>query len=136
MPFGLTNGPATFQRVMERILKKKLYKGVVVYLDDVIIYGDDLELNIKEVQDVKALLKENGFSLNEEKCQYHRKEAKILGHIIKQGINKPDLERIKSIRNLKEPKNRIELQQWLGIITYCRMFLKDVSIISKPLYSY
>ncbi len=61
--------------------------------------------------------------------------SKNIRTYFRNGIIRPDPDRVKSIKNLQIPRNKIELQQWLGIITYCRRFIKNISIICKPLYN-
>lgn len=70
MPFGLCNGPPTFQRLMNFALKDVLGKKALVYLDDVIIYSDTFEDHFKDIRHVFELLKEAKLTLKMKKCQF------------------------------------------------------------------
>jgi hypothetical protein len=68
MPFGLCNAPATFQRMMNDILRDFLHKFVTVYLDDVSIYCRTLEEHMEHLRLVMQRFKEEGFKLRLKKC--------------------------------------------------------------------
>src|SRR3954466_4520385 len=82
MPFGLKNAPATFQSVMNSIVKKQINKSVLVYLDDILIYSPDEATHLKHVEEVLEILKEQKFYAQVSKCTWMTKEIKYLGHII------------------------------------------------------
>ncbi|KAF9754364.1 Retrovirus-related Pol polyprotein from transposon 17.6, partial [Nosema granulosis] len=135
MPFGLlVNGPATFQRAMNKLLKDFLFKFVVVYMDDILIYSKTLEEHKQHVLKVIGKLKTVGLKLNSKKCEFGKKELKILGHVIsKQGL-RLDEDRVKSILELPVPKTKKKLQSLLGLFNYCSRFIKDSYKIVNPLY--
>lgn len=70
MPFGLVNALATFQRLMDSILADYLWKFVVVYLDDIIVFSKDKEEHGRHLKMVRNKLSEAGLILNEKKCEY------------------------------------------------------------------
>jgi hypothetical protein len=74
MPFGLTNAPSTFQRAMNNIFRTILYKCVVVYLDDIIIYSKTFEDHLKHLAEVFSLLADAGMRLNRKKCEFFKKK--------------------------------------------------------------
>ncbi|ORD99504.1 POL3 [Hepatospora eriocheir] len=101
MPFGLVNGSAMFQRNMDIILKDYLWKFVVVYINDIIIYLDIPEEHQKHVAIVKEILSKHGFSLNEDKCEFFKDKLQILGHVISNEGIKPSESKIEAINNTK-----------------------------------
>lgn len=88
MSFGLCNAPATFERLMERILKGLHWKISLVYLDDIIVMGKKIDDHLQNhLQEVFKRLKDAGLRLSSKKCSLFRKEVKYLGHkVTEQGI--------------------------------------------------
>src|ERR1043165_7975285 len=95
MSFGLNNTPATFQRLMNEILKDYLRKFVIVYLDDIVIFSKDKK---SHKQHVRKVLNKIKLKIKLLKCQWFKKEIKFVGHrISKEGIQ-PDENNVKKIR--------------------------------------
>lgn len=134
MPFGLVNAPATFQRIMNRILKPFLYKFVIVYMDDILIYSKTWQDHKRHVEQVKERLNSVGLKLNLEKCEYGKKEIKILGHTISEGCVKIDQDKVKAIKELPLPCNKRKLQSFLGLFNYCSKHVKQSYMLLKGLY--
>jgi len=82
MPSGLTNAPATFQRLMNHILHSVIRKFALVYLDDVIIYSTSIEQNIKHIDIVLGLLQKAGLKIKLSKCTFLQTSVNYLGHVI------------------------------------------------------
>ena len=83
MPFGLVNAPATFQAMMNKILREFLDNGVVVYLDDILIYSDTMENHIELVQKVLDRLERHDLAVSLKKSVFHKEEVEFLGYIVK-----------------------------------------------------
>ncbi|KAH9266092.1 hypothetical protein BASA83_010832 [Batrachochytrium salamandrivorans] len=82
MPFGLANAPAQFQRMMNSLFRDVIGKHVLVYLDDIVIYSDNMSDHIAQVQNVLRVLQDNGLYCKAEKCHFYKSEIKYLGYII------------------------------------------------------
>jgi hypothetical protein len=82
MPFGLTNAPSTFQRAMNSIFKDELYKFVLVYLDDIIIYSKTFNDHLIHLRKVFELLQSAGLRLNRTKCEFFKNKIDYLGYIV------------------------------------------------------
>lgn len=82
MPFSLTNAPATFQVIMNLIFASLLRKGVLVFMDDILIYSSTLEEHLHLLQQVFHILREQKFYIKLSKCSFAQKEVEYLGHII------------------------------------------------------
>ena len=134
MPQGLKSAPATFQRLMQVTLDEVIFKSVLVYLDDIMIYSKTFEEHLKQVDRVLELIIEAGLKLKPSKCTFLKDEIKYLGHTISaEGIRGND-EKIKAISEWPRPKNVENLRSFLGLASYFRKFVKDFSKIAGPLH--
>ena len=82
MPFGLKNVPATFQQLMDQVLRDYIGKFVQVYIDDINIYSETFEDHLKHIRLVNQKLREAGLKLKRKKCSFLKKKLEFLGHII------------------------------------------------------
>lgn len=105
-PFGLTNGPATFQRYINHTLREYLDEFVSAYLDDTLIYSDgSLEDHRRKVKLVLQRLQEAGLQLDINKCEFECKSVKYLGFIIEAGKGfRMDPEKVAAIQSWEAPK--------------------------------
>lgn len=133
MPFGLKNAPATFQRVMDSVLREFIGVCCLVYMDDIIIFSSSFEEHVKDIRKILQKLKEACLKIQLDKCYFFRPEVQFLGHTVtKQGV-KPNSDKIEVIKNWPIPKTEKELKQFLGTIGYYRRFIKDFAKMVKPL---
>ncbi|UYV80241.1 K02A2.6-like [Cordylochernes scorpioides] len=135
MPFGLFNAPATFEGNMENMLGNLRWQICLCYLDDVIIYSSDFSTHLKRIEAVLRCFREANLKLNNKKCQFAFEELEILGHITNQLGIKPAEHNIKAIRDFPLPKKIKEVQSFLGMCSYYRIFIKGFSKIVDPLTS-
>lgn len=106
MPFGLCNAPATFERLMEKVLYGIISKICLVYLDNVIIFGKSFEEMIDNLRKVFMRLCSANLKINPKKCVLFRKNVKYLGHVIlEEGIT-IDSEKIKTVKEWPVPQNK------------------------------
>ena len=82
MPFGLVNAPATFERLMERVLRGIAWSECLVYLDDILVFGPDFGTTLARLESMLDLLGEAGLKLKAKKCQLFQEEIPFLGHIV------------------------------------------------------
>jgi hypothetical protein len=133
MPFGLCNAPATFERLMETVLRGLTYDSCLVYLDDVIVIGCTFEEHLIILRKVFQRFREACLKLNPEKCQLLQKEVRYLGHTISpEGIS-TDPEKLKAVRKWSTPKNKHGIRSFRGLCTYYRRFIPGFANIAKPL---
>ena len=90
MPFGLTNAPATFTRLMQQILRKHQFKFALAYMDDILIYSNDLESHKKHIKIILKLLAENHLYTKPSKCELIRHKVSFLGYIVGNGSRELD----------------------------------------------
>jgi Reverse transcriptase (RNA-dependent DNA polymerase)/RNase H-like domain found in reverse transcriptase/Integrase zinc binding domain/Chromo (CHRromatin Organisation MOdifier) domain len=136
MPMGLTNAPASWQRFINHILTPYLDKdeGVVVYLDDVLIYTKTLEKHKKIVKAILDIFEQNELYVDIEKSQFHRHEVAFLGHIIGTNGIKMDPSKIEAVKNWPTPTNLKQVQAFNGFCNYYRRFIQGYAGIATPLY--
>ncbi|GFX87454.1 retrovirus-related Pol polyprotein from transposon 297 [Trichonephila clavipes] len=134
MPFGLCNAPATFERLMETVLKGLTFEACLIYLDDVIIGGRTFEEHLQNNRKVLSKLSDANLKLNPSKCKFFQKEVNYLGHIISAEGVRTDPEKVSAVKNWKRPENLRELRSFLGLCTYYRKFVKGFSNIARPLH--
>jgi len=133
--FGLTNAPATFQRVMNKIFKDQIGKFVLVYLDDILVMSRTPEEHEQHLRIVLEVLRQEGLRAKLSKCEFNKPELHFLGHVIgKDGIA-VDPAKIAVIEKWPVPKSLKELQAFLGLANYFRKFVEHFSTVVAPLTS-
>lgn len=136
MPFGLKNAPATFQRLMNSILRDYINKICVVYLDDILIFSASLEEHLTNLKKIFHCLRKAGLKIQIDKCNFLSKETEYLGHILTPEGVKPNPKKIQIIQNLKLPTTEKQIKSFLGITGYYRKFVKDYSKIAYGMTKY
>src|SRR6266498_1280991 len=134
MPFGLVNALATFQRLMNDVLKDYLRKFCLVYLDDIIIYSKTLKDYKRHVRKVLQAIRSAGLKLKPAKCKWFKQKITFLDYKI--GVNriKPDDYNLKKIREAQPPQNERQLRGFLGLAQYYQNFIKWFLTIARPLF--
>jgi hypothetical protein len=134
MYFGFTNAPATFQAMMNELLKDLIQGGhVKVYLDDILIYTMTIEENMKITKLVLQRLEENDLFAKPEKCFFFQKQIEYLGTIISYGTIKMDPAKVAGVRDWPTPVRVKQVQAFLGLANFYRRFIQDFAKYAKPL---
>jgi transposase InsO family protein len=133
MPFGLTNAPATFQELINNVLRAHLDIFVVAYLDDILVYSENEEDHVEHVRTVLRCLSKYNLRVKPEKCKFHKKEVDFLGYIVGVDGVRMSEEKIKVVKEWPQPKTVKEIQSFLGFLNFNRQFIKDYSKIAIPL---
>ncbi|KAJ9546848.1 LOW QUALITY PROTEIN: hypothetical protein OSB04_019391 [Centaurea solstitialis] len=118
MSFGLTNAPAAFMDLMNRVCKPYLDKFVIVFIDDILIYSKTAEEHGEHLRKVLEMLKRERLHAKFSKCEFWLKE--FLGHIVTQEGIKVDLAKIEAIKDWESPKSPSEVRSFLGLAGYYR----------------
>jgi hypothetical protein len=129
MPFGLKGAPATFQRSMTTIVSGIQGIKCLVYLDDVVVFGEDLRIHNDRLRDVFDRMRKYNMKLQPDKCEFLRKEVSYLGQ---NGV-RPDERRIEAVKDYPQPKTTRELKGFLGLAGYYCRFIPNFSRVAKPL---
>jgi len=133
MPFGLKGAPATFQRLMTTVLSGIQGIKCLVYLDVVVVFGENLSAHNERLCEVFSRMRKHNLKLQPDKCEFLRREVSYIGHIIGQTGVKPDEKRVKAVRDYPEPRTTRELKVFLGLTGYYRRFIPNFSKVAKPL---
>jgi len=105
----------------------------IIYLDDILIASDSKEEHIFHINYVLEKLKNVGFTLNLEKCEFFKKEIKFLGHKFDSIQAEMNDDTKKAIRDFETPRNKKGIQAFLGLINWDRRFIKNLATMTKPL---
>ncbi|UYV71977.1 K02A2.6-like, partial [Cordylochernes scorpioides] len=133
LPFGLCNGPATFERLMDTVLRTHKWKICLCYLDDVIIFSEDLHSHLNRLKTILECLKTAGLTLNASKCRFAYTKLLILGHVVSNEGIAPDPEKNISIRKFPTPRTVKDVRAFLGLCSYYRRFIIEFSKIALAL---
>ena len=133
MPFGLTNAPATFQGTMNQIFEPLLRKGVLVFMDDILVYSPNLETHVQLLTQVFDIIAQHQFFIKLSKCSFAREKIEYLGHCISTSGVSTEPSKITAVQQWPEPTNLKELRGFLGLTGYYRKFIKRYGMICRPL---
>jgi hypothetical protein len=133
MPFGLTNAPASFQRWMNEVLTDYLDVFCIAYLDDILIYSDNIEQHRQHVKMILERVEEVGLRLKASKYEFHTDRTEYLGYIISPSGIQMDAEKVRAVAEWREPTNVKGVQSFLGFANFYRRFIRDFSKITVPL---
>ena len=136
MPMGLTNAPATFQRLMNKILHDEIKAGiVVVYMDDLLIHSKTMREHLEHVRRIIEKLRHHGIKIKLSKCEVAKTTVIFLGHEVSYGQIRPSVEKTKVLFEYPRPLTVCQLQSFLGLAGYYRKFIAGFAKIATPLYT-
>jgi len=135
MPMGAKASTAALYQAMIIVLGDALYKYVLVWADDIIIFSKSMEEHIKHVDDILRRLDENGFCISRSKIELGRMEVKWLGYVISAAGIKPDPEKVNQLMAMRRPSDLKELRSAMGMWTYFTSFLPGYFIYAASLFS-
>ncbi|GKA33455.1 putative reverse transcriptase domain-containing protein [Tanacetum coccineum] len=133
MSFGLTNAPAVFMDLMNRVCKPYLDKFVIVFIDDILIYSKNKQEHEEHLKLILEMLKKEELYAKFSKCEFCIPKVQFLGHVIDSHGIHMDPAKIESIKDWASPKSPTEIRQFLGLAEYCRRFIKGFLKIAKPM---
>ena len=132
MQFGLTNAPAAFMDLMNRIFHPYLDQFVIVFIDDILIYLGSKEDHEEHLRVVLHILRENQLYTKFSKCQFWLDSVAFLGHVISAKGVSVDPQKIEAVVNWKPPTNVIEIRSFLGLAGDYRKFVEGFSKLPAP----
>ncbi|XP_052623525.1 transposon Ty3-I Gag-Pol polyprotein isoform X1 [Lactuca sativa] len=133
MSFGLTNAPAVFMDLMNRVCRPYLDQLVIVFIDDILIYSRSKEEHSQHLHRVLETLLAEKLYAKFSKCEFWIRRVEFLGHVVSEAGIHVDPSKIKAIENWLAPKTPTEIRQFLGLAGYYCRFIQNFSRIAKPL---
>ena len=134
MFFGMMNSPATFQAMMNKILRDMINEGkVVVFVDDVLVGTETEEGHDKIVEEILKRLEENDLYIKPEKCVWKVQKIGFLGVVIGPDGIEMEKKKVNRVLSWPEPKNVKDVRKFLGLVNYYRRFIKNFAQVARPM---
>ena len=134
MPMGLTNSPSTFQRLMQEVLRTIIWKGALLFFDDVLGHSKTFSSHLIILRKIFECLRAANLKLKPSKCRFAFSKVEFLGHTVsKQGVQ-PNNKNTATVKNFPTPSSIKNVRTFLGMCTYYRRFIQNFSSIAAPLY--
>ena len=133
MPFGVTNVPATFQRLMNKIFREELDAFVLVYLDDILIFSQTLHEHIQHIRIALERLRTAKIYARLHKCEFFRDKKEYLGFDVSiQGVQ-PSPDKVKAVVEWPQPNSVKDVRSFSGLASFYRRFIMNFSEKVRPL---
>ena len=133
MPFGLTNDPTTFQALMNHLFAPYLWKFLLVFFDDILIYSPDLKHHLSSLKTIFEILRSNQLYVKLSMCTFAKDAVEYLRHIISRKAVSTDPKKISAMLEWPRHSSIKELRGFLGLTGYNKRFIQHYGIMKKPL---
>ena len=138
MAFGLCNAPATFQRLMDTVIKPEYRTFIETYIDDVIIHSTSFDDHLQHLDVLLSTLREHKLVVKLSKCKFAQLQVKFLGHIISEAQLRPNPESVEAVLKWQRPtqgSNKVKaIRGFLGMVGWYRKFIPNFATIARPLF--
>jgi hypothetical protein len=135
MPFGLCNAPATYSRLVQKVMEGISPEVALTYLDDTCIHTNTMELHLATLEEVFKAYQKAGLMLQPSKCQLFQDQVEYLGHLVAEEGIRPIPAYVQLVAKWEYPRTLKEWRTFLGKVAYYRKFIPGFSHISSPLYA-
>ena len=133
IPFGVTNGVASFQRIIDAMIASEHLETTYAYIDNLAVCGDTQLDHDKNLQRFLAAAAKYNLTFNQEKSDISTTELKLLGYSIYNGTIKPDPDRLKPLLEIPVPNTAVELRRIVGMFAYYSQWIRKFSEKVRPL---
>ena len=132
MSFGLSSASETYQKCVNKILEP-IQDFAKAFIDDIAVHSDTWRAHLNDLDDALQRISDSGITLKISKCSFAQPRIKYLGHIIGGGTHTPDLEKLRAVADLVFPQTKRQMRSLIGLISYYRMYMPNLSEITKSL---
>ncbi|CAA0813692.1 Uncharacterized mitochondrial protein AtMg00860, partial [Striga hermonthica] len=133
MPFGLSNAPAVFMDLMNRVFHPFLDQFVIVFIDDILVYSRDIDQHKEHLRIVLETLRREKLYAKFSKCEFWLNRVAFLGHIVTARGIEVDPSKIEAVSKWDMPRSAADVRSFLGLAGYYRRFIEGFSKIAQPL---
>jgi hypothetical protein len=133
MPFGLCNAPATFQALMNDVLRPYLRRFVLVFFDDILIYSSSWADHLRHLRTVLSELRRHHLFVKRSKCAFGEVSVAYLGHVISADGVAMDPAKVQAIVDWPAPRSARAVRGFLGLAGYYRKFVHNYGTVAAPL---
>jgi hypothetical protein len=131
--FGLTNAPAYFMNMMNKVFMEELVKFVVVFIYDILIFFETAEEHAEHLRIVLEKLRKNQLYAKFSKCEFWLEKVVFLGHVLTVEGVAVDPTKIEAVTEWQQPRNITDIRSFFGLAGYYRRFIENLSKIAKPM---
>ncbi|KAF0903441.1 hypothetical protein E2562_027864, partial [Oryza meyeriana var. granulata] len=135
MPFGLCNAPATFQALMNDVLRAFLRRFVLVFFDDILIYSSTWADHLRHLRAVLLVLRQHRLFVKRSKCAFGVDSISYLGHIISEAGVAMDPAKVQAVLDWPQPRSARAVRGFLGLAGYYRKLSSRTSCVSMAYLS-
>ncbi|PKU69610.1 RNA-directed DNA polymerase [Dendrobium catenatum] len=133
MPFGLSNAPSTFMRLMNQIFQSYLGKFVIVYFDDILVYSPDFRSHLQHLRQVMEILRQQTLYCHPKKCQFLNHKIQFLGFVLSANGIEVDPEKVTAIVSWPVPHSLTDVRRFHGLASFYRRFIANFSTVAAPM---
>ena len=134
MPFGLSNSPATFSRVINLVLRGLNWKTALAFIDDVVILGKDFNDHLCNLTEALARFRQYNLRLKPSKCIFFQRKVEFLGRMVSHDCLEMSESDVDTVRKWPRPENSKQVERFMGLANYHRTFIKNFAEMAVPLY--
>ena len=133
MPFGVSNAPATFQRLMNKVFAKELDAFILVYLDDILVFSRTKEEHLEHIRTALGRLRDAKIYARLHKCEFYKDKVEYLGFDVSARGVQPSPDKVRAVVEWPKPSSVKDVRSFLGLAGFYRRFIKNFSLKAKPL---
>ena len=132
LPFGMTNSPAAFNKVMREVMRG--VEGVAMFVDDVLIHSSSFKQHLETLETVLKRLRLYGLKIKPSKCMIGHQQVPFLGHVVGDGLYACEEDKVARVKDAPRPRTKKEVKSFLGLAGYYREYVPNFAVVAAPLH--